>query len=285
MDDAPVETGGGAETGSEGVGETGSEAVVEAPEGGESEAPPPRSYVEVDDPDNRYVRVKVAGEDVEVPYSEAIKGYSREADYTRKAQEAARLRDEAQFGIQLQQALQANPEMTLRILSDQFGIGYDQQVPAPDEPQRPEFDDPLEEQIWTERQARLALEDRLAQRDADYELNSAINGLKQQFNLSDEDVGVVVSTAYQMRLGTEAFPQIWKSVAFDRIAARVQAQRAEAERQAANTSSRQGAAAAASQIVSSGTGVGNGLTNQVDNADRHMSIREAIELAMNQHGV
>jgi hypothetical protein len=281
MDDGPIT--GGEAIGTEGVGEPEQAEAVETPEGGELEAPA-RSYVEVDDEDNRYVPVKVDGEDIEIPFSELKRGYSRQEDYTRKTQETAKLRDEAKIGLQLQQALQANPELTLRILSDQYGINFAPPPPAA-EAQRPEFDDPLEEQIWTERQARLALEERLAQRDADAELSSAVNGLKQQFNLNDEDVGVVVQTAYQMRVGTEAFPQIWKAIAYDRISARVQAQRAEAERKAAETTSRQGAAAAASQIVSTGTGAGNGLTNQVDHADRHMSIREAIELAMDQHGV
>ena len=282
MDEAPQGGGSADVGGSEGVGETTAPAV-EAPEGGEAEAPA-RQYVEVDDPDNRYVRVKVDGEDTEVPFSEAVRGYSRTEDYTRKTQEIARQREEAEFGMRLQQALQANPQTTLQILAQNYGLNLSQPEQQPP-PAAPTFDDPLEEQIYYERQARLSLEDRLAQRDADAELDRAVTGMRQQFNLNDEDLRAVVNIAYQNQWGPETFPHIWKSMAYDRIAAQVKAQRDAAAAAEQSTQQRQQAAAAASQIVSNGTGGANGLTNQVDPADRHMSIREAIELAMDQHGV
>jgi hypothetical protein len=280
MDNAPAE-GGSADVGPE-PGETGGETVTEAaePAGGET-TEPVRQYVEVDDPDNRWDRVRVDGEDVEIPYSELKRGYSREADYTRKTQELARQRQEAQYGLSLQQALQADPETTLQILARQHGLTLAQAQQAVEQAQT--FDDPLEQMLHEERQARLNLEERIAAREADQELDHAIGGLRQQFNLNDDDVRAVVYTASQMRVGTEAFPQIWKAMAYDRIAAQVQAQRAAAEQQQATTNKRQSAASAASQIVTSGTHGGNGLTDQVDVSDRKLTIREAAELAFNQY--
>lgn len=272
MDEAPIE-GASAEAGPADVGDTGSEAQ---PEGGSEEAP--RQYVEIDDPDNRYARVRVDGEDVEVPYGELVKGYSREADYTRKTQALAQQRQEAEYGIRLQQALQANPQLTLQILAQQFAA--EQEAPDYEMPEQ-EYDDPLEREIALERQARLALEDRIAQREADEVLERAVGGLRQQFNLNDEDVRTVVGAAYNLGLGVEALPMIHKAMLFDRLQASVQARRAAQQQRNAETQKRQSAAASATQLIASTTNGGNGLTNQVA-ADGRMTIREAIEAAYEQ---
>ena len=222
----------------------------------------------------------VDGEDVEVPYSEALKGYSREADYTRKTQEVAQQRQEAEFGIRLQQALQANPQMTLQILAEQYGLNVPAQPQAPPPPED-EFADPLERALAEERNARMSLEERISQREADEQLERAIGGLRSQYNLSDEDVRTVVQTAYQMNLGVEALPLVYKTMAFDRISARVQAARAKQEQERAETTRRTTAKTQASQVIGNGTGAGNGLTNQVDPGGR-MTLRDAIESAFDQ---
>lgn len=256
------------------IGETGGDVE---PEAGEQ---PARQYVEIDDPDNRYVRVKVDGEDVEVPYSEALKGYSRESDYTRKAQALAQQRQEAEFGLRLQQALEANPALTLQALAQQYGMTV-AQVQAAQAAAEDEYADPLEREIANERQARQALEQRIAQREADEELERAVGGLRSQFNLNDDDLREVVSTAMKMNLGVEAFPMIYKTMQFDRIDARVKAHRAEQARQEAEKARREAAKTQASQTISFGSGGSNGLTNQVDAGGR-MSLREAIEAAFEQ---
>jgi hypothetical protein len=254
------------------------EQAAEQPDAGEPE--PPRQYVEIDDPDNRYVRVKVDGEDVEVPFSEAVRGYSRTEDYTRKTQEAARLREEADYGLRLQQALQSNPEMTLQILAQQYGYSLPgQQAPQP-EPE-PEYSDPLEQALAEERNARLALEQRISTREADEALQGAITGLRGSYNASDEDIRDVVNTAYRMGVGIEALPMIYESMAFQKLNARVQAIRAQDAAKQAEEARRIAAKQQASQIINSGSSA-NGLTNQMDPNGR-MSIREAIEAAFLQH--
>lgn len=277
MDDVSPDAGesGVAEAGPEPIGDTGSEAI-EQPDDGGSE--PPRQYVEIDDPDNRWERVKVDGEELEVPYSELKRGYSREADYTRKAQAVAQARQEAEFGLNLQRALEANPEMTLRILAERHGVQFAQQVAQAAQPEEDEYTDPLERAIAEERQARISLEQRLAARDEDERLEAAIGGLRQQFNLSDEDLQEVIGVAYQGGYGIEALPMIYKTMAFDRLAARVQAQQAERARQEAETTRRTAAKSQAGQVVSNGSRGAGGVTNQVDAGGR-MTLREAIEAA------
>ena len=48
------------------------------------------------------------------PTAKRLKGYSREADYTRKAQALAQQRQQVEFGLRLQHALDANPALTLQ---------------------------------------------------------------------------------------------------------------------------------------------------------------------------
>jgi hypothetical protein len=270
----PVEGVGAEDQGPGDFGETTSEAEQQ-PQGGE----PERRYVEVDDPDDRYVRVRVDGEDVEVPYAEALKGYSREADYTRKAQALSQQRQEMQYAMNLQQALEANPEMTLRILAEQYGQSLGQQQPQA--PAEDEFVDPLERAIAVERQARLDLEQRLAAQEADQQLGRAVDGLRSQYQLNDEDVREVVGVAYKMGLGVEALPMIWKTMAFDRLSARVQAQRTQQQQQEAEQAKRTAAKQQATGIISTQTNGANGLTRQPDPGGR-MTIREAIEAAWEQ---
>lgn len=244
---------------------------------GLQDEPPPRQYVEIDDPDNRYVRIKVDGEDVEVPFSEALRGYSREADYTRKAQTVAELRQQAQYGLQLQQALESNPELTLQILAQQYQL--DQQRQATPEPE-PEFDDPLERQLYEERQARIALEQRFEQRESDRALEMAVGNLRSQYQLNDDDVRQVVGIAAQTGLGLDALPMVWKTIAFDRIQASVMEHQ---RRQAAETQQRTTAKAAATQTVASGRGA---PSNNIIEKQRTgpITFREAAEQAWKDAG-
>jgi len=266
-------------------GDPGSGEVTEEPTQSEAPTEPERQYVEVDDPDNRYVRVKVDGEDQEVPYSEVTKGYSREADYTRKAQEVARLRQEADFGMRVQQALESNPKLALTILAERYGVEFAQQVvDQQQQPPEEDYADPLERgQAELQAQVR-ALEHRLQQRDEDERLDRVVYGLRSQFQISDEDLNAVVATAQRFNLEPEALPMVYKTMQFDRLQARVQAARARDEQTKADNTRRQAAAASASGVITTGSSA-NGLTERVDVADSHLTIREAIEASLAEHGL
>lgn len=243
----------------------------------------PRQYVEIDDPDNRYVRVKVDGEDVEVPFSEAIKGYSREAHFTRSMQEAKALQAQAEWGLRVQAALDEDPQLALEMLARRYGL--DQRTAAAPEEPEPEFADPLEAAIYQERQARIALEERIAQRESDEMLSRAVDDLRRDFNVSQEDLRAVVQTAYQNRLGPEAFPMIYKTMVFDRLQARMQAQGARTQQEQTEAQRRQAAAAQATQMVTTGNGATNLTAHDDTIADRHITVREALEAALELHGV
>ena len=68
---------------------------------------------------DKVVRLQVDGEEVVVPVKEALAGYQRQADYTRKTQEVSEQRKQLEFAATLQDALQKDPENTLRLLNQQ----------------------------------------------------------------------------------------------------------------------------------------------------------------------
>jgi len=242
---------------------------------------PQRQYIEVDDPDNRFTRVRVDGEDVEVPYSELVKGYSREADYTRKTQALAQQRQEAEQALIIQRALQANPRQTVAWLAEQAGltVAQPQQAPAPEEDDR--YADPLEREIAAERQARLALEQRLNQREMDERVGQALNDLRTQHGATDDEVREVVQVAMNGNYPIELLPMIYKSITLDRLQARVQAARAAKVKQEAETTRRTAAKSQASTAVTSRTTGANGLTNSTQLQERP-TLRQAIEDAWEQ---
>jgi len=146
-----------------------------------------------------------------------------------------------------------------------------------------EYVDPLERQLNEEREARLALQKRLDDREADEYLRSRVEGLKQAYSIDDDQAREVVQAAISLRLGPEAFPMIYESMAFRKLQAQTDAQRQAADTDAADDARRRAAAAAAASTVGTGTGSTNVTTAPPANV--HMSPRDAVLAAMDQLGV
>jgi hypothetical protein len=83
---------------------------------------PSTPVLSVEEYSNYRVPIKLDGEDLEVPLSEALAGYQRQADYTRKTQELAQQREQFQFATALQSALDNDPAATIDLLSKHYGI-------------------------------------------------------------------------------------------------------------------------------------------------------------------
>ena len=269
-----------AESGSEEIGETDIEAVTE-----DITEEPTYDFLEVDETTaNKYVKVKVDGEEVSVPLNEALQGYSRESAATKRFQEASDMRKEAERAIRLQQAFQTDPGLTVQILAREAGVSVEEflgmspaQQQAAIDDANDQYVDPLERQIAEERQARLAIEERLAQRDADKRLQRAVGGLKQQYSATDEQVRSVVQQAMQMQLGVEAFPMIFQAMAYQ---AYQQVSAQQTAGQEAETLRRQEAARRAAAVVGTGSGAAN--TTTASPAATYSSIREAAAAAIDE---
>jgi len=175
-------------------------------------------YVDPSAFDGKYVKVKVDGTDIDVPFGEAIQGYQRQADYTRKTQELATQREQLGYAQTLQQALETNPQETIDLLTRHYGVATANQMvaDAQNEPQVPEFDDPLEKRIWeTEQRIQQYEQDR-----ANQQLQGEISRLQSTYE--DFDAQEVVRQALQS--GTTDLEGTYKQIAFDRLINKVRAQ-------------------------------------------------------------
>lgn len=250
-------------------------------EGSEQVEAPARQYLEVEDPSSVWTKIKVNGEEIEVPLAEALSGYSRTADYTQKTQEAARLREEAQEGMFALNLLKTDPVRGMRLLQELYAPPEAQ--PQPVAPEVPSFDDPLEEKLWHQEQRFNQLQNQLAQRELEAQVNHTVQGLKQEYGASDEDIFQTVAVARQMNVGVEALPQIYKAMAYDRLVANFRASQQVQQETAAQTQQRQAAASQASRLVGTGSS-STGVTTAPPNTG-YRSIREAAEAAIDELGL
>lgn len=248
-----------------------------------------RALLNVDEVADHYVRVKVDGEELEVPLKEALQGYSRTADYTRKTQELAAQRQQAEYAIAVQRALQAQPEETLRLLSRQYQVPLDvAQSPPPQQGwEQPSMDDgddnpyadPLEKRLNAQQRMIEQLAQRDAQRMADQQLQSAIGGLQRKYQLDDATVREVVGTALQMHAGPEAFELIYKNIAFDR--AQAQRAAAQADRQA-REQQREAERERSQQLIGQGSSANGAGGSRPGPSDGRLSISEAFNTAWDE---
>lgn len=197
------------EVGPESVGET---TGVET---GEVDSP---SYEYIDPTafDGKYVKVKVDGEELDVPFNEAIQGYQRQADYTRKTQELASQREQFQFAQTLQQALESDPQGTLQVLSRHYGVAAAEQMVADAQPETPQFDDPLEQRVWEAEQRLQQYEQDRANEQLQQEI-SRLQSTYEDFNPQE-----VVSAA--LKMGTTDLEAVYKQTAYDRLIQQVRTQ-------------------------------------------------------------
>ena len=263
------------------------EAVVEAPEAPVEDAPVAEpELLDTSEIGDRHVKVKVDGEEIVVPLNEALQGYQRQADYSRKTQELAQQRSEAEQALALAKAVEQNPGLTMTVLAQRAGLSVEQflglsnalqQEIATHADPEPEFSDPLEKALHDERQARIALEDRINAREADEYLRQSTSRLQAQYEATPDEIRSVVQQALDMNVGPDMFPMIRQAQRYQK--AQVQSQtvdEANASR-AAEDAAKQAAAAQASQVV--GTGSGAVGTSPATAAGTPMTVEEAVNAA------
>jgi hypothetical protein len=180
---------------------------------------PNTPILSVEEYSNYRVPIKLDGEDLEVPLSEALAGYQRQADYTRKTQELAQQKEQFQFATALQSALDNDPAATIDLLSKHYGIS--RQAVSEMIADGEDFDslDPTE-QKYRELDKRLAsFEDYQSKQEIERE----VQRLKSKYE--DFNINEVVTTA--LRMNSTDLEGTYKQMAFDKMMAK-----AELERQA-----------------------------------------------------
>jgi len=208
------------------------DSAIEAPEVGQAEvvtetgeAPVgvPADYFAWNEYADKTVKLNVAGEEIDVPLKEALAGYQRQADYTRKTQELSEQRKQAQFGTALQEALQNDPKGTLALLTEHYGLTGQQS--SEDEL---EFD-PIEKQ-YRQLESRLK---QMEQQKALQDLEKTVEFLSRKYG-DAFDADEVIAKA--LATGNSNLEAVYKQTAFDRIfeqnmtANQVKAKKAEEEK-------------------------------------------------------
>ena len=221
----------------------------------------------VDEYGDKYVSVSVGGEEIQVPLKEALSGYQRQADYTRKTQELSEQRKQVQYGVALQEALQNDPNGTLALLSQHYGVA---QQPSEEEEL---YMDPVEKQYRQLDQRLAAFE----QQKAMDQLEKTVQSLQTRYG-SDFDANEVVAKA--LAIGSSDLEAVYKQVAFDRLYEDASAVRHLREKKAQEQTQVTQAKRQAS-VVSSGSSASSADVS----AKPITSLRDAYEAAKRQHSV
>lgn len=156
------------------------------------------------------VPVKIDGSELKVPLSEAIAGYQRQADYTRKTQELAEQKQALQFAATLQTALENDPQSTIDLLVRHYGLSRNEANQVMDDFGFDSEDvDPVEKRM-RELDSRIAqFEDYQSQQQIERE----VSRLKNTYE--DFDTNEVVQAA--LRSGISDLEVVYKQLAFDKL--------------------------------------------------------------------
>lgn len=225
-------------------------------------------YFNVDEFGDKYVKLSVSGDEVEVPLKEAISGYQRQADYTRKTQELADQRKELAFAQAIQEALDNNPSETIALLQQHYGVMQEDEFFNEDE-----FLDPVEQQYRTLDSRIRAFEEAQALQELEQTVSSLQNRYGEIF-----DANEVVAKA--LAIGSTDLEAVFKQIAFDKVLTQRSAQndyqaQKSAEESAIIEQKRQAA------IVSGGASAKNASAG----SDSITSLRDAFSEAKRQLGI
>lgn len=222
------------------------------------------------------VTVKVDGEEQQVPMSEALNGYQRQADYTRKTQQAA-------TAMALQTAIESDPETSLRMLAAKFGVDFGSS-PAGTQPAEPAVSapsvaaDPIADSYVND--PRIAA---MWQEHNDRILDGVLDGLSSKYGeLYNEQE--LLSAAQQRGIESPyELEQVFQSLTYDKMYAQLTAQQQAASTASADDAAREQAVANAQQLVSSGNGVAPGAPTPSPPVIN--SVEDAFTAAKQQLGI
>lgn len=226
----------------------------------------------VDEYQNYQVPIKIDGQESYVPLSEAISGYQRQADYTRKTQELAEQREQMQFAAALQSALERDPAATIDLLARHYGISRQAAADMVNG-----YEDSYEELDPVEQRYK-ALDERIAafeEQQAVAQVEKEISRLQAKYQ--DFDSSEVVNAA--LRANTTDLEAVYKQIAFDRMMARQETERAAREQLAAREQQVVEAKREASVVSGGSNPTGAGM---VQEAEPIRSIRDAWAAAKEQ---
>lgn len=240
------------------LGTEGAPAVVPDP-GAATQDPPAPQYLDVEQYGNHLVKVKVDGEERELPFSEVRNGLMMQQAFTQRTQQLAEERRELARAQALVNAIEQNPAAVLKELADVYDLDPESGFTPIQRTQQ-------ELQFRQMQQQAQAVQQQLAQQRFETE----VTALRQEFG---QDIDLQPAAKYAVERGltiTDAF----KAMEFERLRTQ-QIEQAEQQRR------QQAAAAAAAATHGAGTSQQRGVA-AAPSAPVN-SIREAFLAAKRAH--
>lgn len=209
---------------------------------------------------DRQVTVKVDGQEQAVPLKEALDGYSRQSDYTRKTQELAAERQRLAQAEAIYQALETDPQGTMQALQEAFGIAAQSADAADDE-----WADPTEQRIAA-LEAQIAAQQEAARQAA---IDTEIAGLKQTYGDFDESSLL----AHAVKFGIPNLEAAYAHMTYNDVLSASQKQAAEEAAIAAKRDA---------QVVAGGHTAADGVVT-AGSGEKVKSVWDAFRLAQRTH--
>lgn len=198
-------------------------------------------------------KVQVAGSEQEVTLEDLQSGFMRQADYTRKTQEIAQMRQRLAQAEAIANSLESDPQGTLRALAEAFGVQASEDSFEFEEP------DPIDQRLRAIERSEQERQAQQVRAQIDTEIDTLVN------TYGDFDLHSVTMHAVQNGMTLTA---AYRDLNFDSLAAK---KAADAEALAAKR--------AAADVEGGATRVG-----VVETAKKAGSIREAWTMAQKSLG-
>lgn len=250
----------------------GSEAVAEEP-----------TYIDLDVYGNQLVKVKVDGEEFDVPLAELRNGYQRQADYTRGKQEIA-------GWLGFQQLAQQNPELAVSLLAQQLGV----QLPtAPQGGQVVEdddedwgYEDPYDAKLNELRSEIAPIIEQVRIEQAEKHLNAVVAGLEQKYSHLGFDRNELLQAAYERGVyDPDQLESVFRDLKFEEAIARAAAVGDHQQAQQLQAQQRQEAATQAARVITAEGSAGGAAAAAPAAPSRPMTIQEAAIAALAEQGI
>ena len=246
--------------------------------GGNADVQADAPILNVDEFSDHHVVVKVDGEDVRVPLSEAVAGYSRQADYTRKTQELAQQKQSLQWASAVAQALENDPSRTIELLQTHYGLSKAQAQQVADQATEgvddPEWNDPVASRVQQ-------LDQRIAQFEQErayQKLEAEVSRLQTTYG---EDFNPQEVVAQALAVGSSNLEAVFKQMSFDKLMTRVQA----AERLAGDRIAQEQAVLDSKRDAGVVSGGSSASDNGIEDSSPIRSVSDAWNAAKRQYGI
>lgn len=270
-DEAPVST-------DDGQGEVTDEVPAEG-------ADPQRDYLDLSQFADKYVRLTVNGQEVDVPVAELPNQAMMHADYTRKTQELAEQRRQVEFWQQVDQAMKVDPQATLDYLAKTHGVQVAQaaQQRVDDTDDWGLDDGGSNPELDKFRQELSPVIDFVEQQRAAAYLEQVVQGLSQKYGDDFNAQEVAREAANRGIYDPSMLEAVYRDMAFEKYRAQAAAAQQFTAGQQQQTQQRQAAAQRAAQVIgnvpsASGAAVATAPTPVVN------SVMDAYLLAKKELG-